>query len=70
MTYIENVFVCLAAPLTVAALCLGRRHLRLFLFIFAGMAACLLSAYINTFLTALYRADNLHAVTELSLIHI
>lgn len=66
MTYIENVFVCLAAPLAVAALCLGRRHLRLFLFIFAGMAACLLSAYINTFLTALYRADDLHAVTEIT----
>ena len=42
MTYIENVFVCIAAPLLVAALCAGRKHLRFFLFMLAGMLSCLL----------------------------
>ena len=50
MTYIENIFICMVSPLLVAALCMGRRQLRFFLFCIAGMGVCLLSAYINTFL--------------------
>ena len=50
MTYIENIFLCMVSPLLVAALCMGRRQLRFFLFCIAGMGVCLLSAYINTFL--------------------
>ena len=49
MTYIENVFLCMASPLLIAALCMGKRQRKFFLFCFAGMGACLLSAYINTF---------------------
>ncbi len=49
MTYIENIFLCMVSPLLVAALCMGRRHLRFFLFCIVGMGVCLLSAYINTF---------------------
>ena len=60
MTYIENIFLCMVSPLLVAALCMGRRQLRFFLFCIAGMGVCLLSAYINTFLAAVC----------LSLIHI
>ena len=56
MIYIENVFVCLAAPLLVAALCMGRKYLRFFLFAFAGMGACLAAAYVNTFFAARYGA--------------
>ena len=56
MTYIENIFVCIAAPLLVAALCMGRRYLRFFLFAFAGMGACLIASYLNTFFAALYGA--------------
>ena len=47
MTYIENIFICMVSPLLVAALCMGRRQLRFFLFCIAGMGVCLLSAYIN-----------------------
>ena len=39
MTYIENIFVCVAAPLLVAAFCMGRKYLRFFLFTFTGMGA-------------------------------
>ena len=53
MTYIENVLICMASPLLIAALCMGKRQTNFFLFCFAGMGACLLSAYINTFLTAI-----------------
>lgn len=59
MTYIENIFLCMVSPLLVAALCMGRRHLRFFLFCIVGMGVCLLSAYINTFLASVCQADAL-----------
>lgn len=66
MTYIENVFVCIAAPLLVAALCMGKTYFRFFLFAFAGMGACLVAAYVNTFLAALYGATTFHATVEIA----
>lgn len=48
MTYIENVFVCMAAPLVVALLSLKRGQRAALVFCLAGMGACLLSAYLNT----------------------
>ena len=64
MTYIENIFLCMVSPLLVAALCMGRRQLRFFLFCIAGMGVCLLSAYINTFLAAVCQADALAATAR------
>ena len=66
MTYIENVFICMASPLLIAALCMGRRQAKFFLCCLAGMGACLLSAYINTFFAALYAADTLAATAEIA----
>ena len=66
MTYVENIFLCMASPLLVAALCMGRRQLRLFLFCMAGMGVCLLSAYINTFLASVCQADALAATVEIA----
>ena len=66
MTCIENIFICMASPLLVAALCMGRRRLRFFLFGVAGMGVCLLSAYINTFLAAVYQTDALAATVEIA----
>ena len=66
MTYIENIFLCMVSPLLVAALCMGRRQLRFFVFCVAGMGVCLLSAYINTFLAAVYDADALAATAEIA----
>ena len=66
MTYIENVFLCMVSPLLIAALCMGKRQIRFFFFCFAGMGACLLSAYINTFFAALYGADALAAAVEIA----
>ena len=66
MAYIENIFLCMASPLLVAALRMGRRQLRRFLLSIAGMGVCLLSAYINTFLAAVYQADALASVAEIA----
>ena len=50
MNYIENIYVCLAAPILVAILCLRNEGKRSLSFVLAGMTCCLLSAYVSTFL--------------------
>ena len=66
MTYVENIFVCLAAPLLIAMIMAGKKYYRFFLFVLAGMGACLLSAYLNTFFARLYEADLIHASTQIA----
>lgn len=66
MTYIENVFLCMLAPLLVAGICMGRRQLKTFVFCFAGMGACLFSAYLNTFLAIWYQANSFTATVEIA----
>lgn len=66
MTYVENIFVCVAAPLLIAMAFMGRKYFRLFFFIFAGMGTCLLSAYVNTFFARLYEADLMNAATQIA----
>ncbi len=66
MTYIENVFVCIAAPLLIAMLCAGKKHLHVFIFFISGMGMCLLSAYLNTFFARYYNADLLNATTQIA----
>lgn len=66
MTYVENIFVCVAAPLLIAMIFMGRKYGRFFLLVFAGMGACLLSAYINTFFARLYDADLMNAATQIA----
>ena len=56
----------MASPLLIAALCMGKRQTKFFLFCLAGMGACLLSAYINTFFAALYGADTFAATAEIA----
>ncbi len=64
MTYIEYAFVCMAAPLLVAAFCMGKKHYGTFFFCIAGMGTCLLVAYINTFFVEFYNADIINATTQ------
>lgn len=66
MTYIENVLVCMAAPLLVALLLLRRKQRPLLLFCLAGMGMCLLAAYLNTFFAQLYAADALNAAAQIA----
>lgn len=51
MTYIENVFICMVSPLLIAALCMGKKQLRFFLFCIAGWeCACFLPILIPSLL--------------------
>ena len=66
MNYIENTYTCLAAPLVLAILCLREGTRRALIFLLAGMTACLLSAYVSTFLAGATGTDVLTATYEIS----
>jgi RsiW-degrading membrane proteinase PrsW (M82 family) len=66
MIYIENIFVCIAAPLLVATISMGENYYHIFLFFIAGMGACLLSAYINSFFARVYNADLINTTTQIA----
>ncbi len=66
MTYIENIFVCIAGPLLLATLYMGKKYYDIFFFCIAGMGVCLLSAYINTFFAKLYNANFINATTQIA----
>lgn len=57
MTYIENIFVCLAVPMLLSLLFTAGRARRFTGFLVLGMAACLLAAYVSSFFMGLYGAD-------------
>lgn len=57
MTYIENIFLCLAIPL-ILALFFTRDRIRSFIiFMIFGMGACLLAAYVSSFFMGYYGTD-------------
>ena len=66
MSYIENTYICLAAPLLLAILCLRGGARRALAFLLAGMTACLLSAYISTYAAGAVNADYLTASYEIA----
>ncbi|MBR6444686.1 MAG: PrsW family intramembrane metalloprotease [Firmicutes bacterium] len=66
MNYIENIYVCLAAPIVIAVLAVGRNPRRAMGFILGGMTVCLLSSYISTFLAAATGADAEAAAINIS----
>lgn len=66
MGYIENIFVCLASPVLIAAVCMRGRGRRMMLFLLGGMVVCLLSSYINTFLASMQGTSALIASIEIA----
>lgn len=66
MTYIENVFVCLAIPLILSLFFTGRRARRFPLFLVLGMLMCMLSAYVSSFFMEYYRVDPVTAAIEIA----
>ncbi len=66
MSYIENVYICIAAPLLIAVLCLRENRRQMVIFLLGGMTACLLSAYISSFLAALQGLDAVSASLEIA----
>ena len=66
MNYIENIYICLAAPLFLAVLCVRKDARRSLTFILAGMTSCLLSAYVSTFLAGVNGVSASTAAYEIS----
>ena len=61
MNYIENIYICLAAPLIITILCIRTKGQKMMTFVLGGMTVCLLSSYISTFFAAALNADALTA---------
>ena len=66
MSYIENVYICLAAPLLLAILCLRKSMRQSLIFLLSGMTACLLSAYVSAYIAGTTGTDALNAAYEIT----
>ena len=66
MSYIENIYVCLASPLLIAAICMRGRGHKMMLFLLGGTTVCLLSSYISTYIAAALGVDMLTASLEIA----
>ncbi len=66
MNYIENTYICLAAPLFLAILCLRGNARRGLIFLLSGMSACLFSAYISSYAAGIFGVDYITASHEIS----
>ena len=66
MNYIENIYICMAAPLFLAILCLRREGRRSLVFVLAGMTACLFSAYVSAFAAGAAGTDAVTASYEIA----
>ena len=64
--YIENIFICLAAPLLLTVLYLRGQKQRSILFLLVGMTDCLLSSYISTFAAAVHQTTLVKAAVEIT----
>lgn len=66
MNYIENTYICLAAPMLIAILSLRKEGRRSLIFVLAGMTACLLSAYVSAFIAGVMDLELTAAAYEIS----
>ena len=66
MTYIENIFTCLAIPMLLSLLFTKGRTRAFTLFVVIGMGVCLLSAYVSSFFMGYYGVDAVTAAIEIT----
>ena len=66
MNYIENIYICVAAPLLLAIICLRSDHRKTIVFFLIGMTTCLASSYVTTYLTVAYGTNNAIAAVEIA----
>ena len=66
MTYIENIFICLAIPMILSLFFTAGRPRRFTLFVILGMAVCLLSAYVSSFFMGYYGSDAVVTSVEIT----
>ena len=66
MNYIENTYICLAAPMLLAILCIRKDARHSLVFLLAGMTACLLSAYVSAYAAGAMGIDVRSTAHEIS----
>lgn len=66
MTYIENIFICLAMPLVLSLFFTKDNTRRFVTFLIVGMGICLLSAYITGFVMSCYSTTSTVAAVEIA----
>ena len=66
MTYIENIFTCLAIPMLLSLLFTKGRTRAFTLFVIIGMGVCLLSAYVSSFFMGYYGVNAVTAAIEIT----
>ncbi|MBP5254002.1 MAG: PrsW family intramembrane metalloprotease [Lachnospiraceae bacterium] len=66
MSYIENIYICLAAPILLCIFCFRSNARRSLIFVLSGMTACLFSAYVSAYLTGVLGLDMSTASHEVS----
>ena len=66
MTYIENIFICLAIPLILSLLFIKGRARSFTLFVTIGMIVCLLSAYVSGYFMRALGADTVVTAIEIT----
>lgn len=66
MTYIENIFTCLAIPLILSLFFTKGRTRSFTLFVVIGMSVCLLSAYVSSFFMGYYGVSGTVAAIEIT----
>lgn len=66
MIYIENIYICMAAPLLIVLLCIPLKDKKNIVFTLCGFSACILSSYVNTFFAYMYGTDILIATVEIA----
>ena len=58
MSYIENIYICLSAPLLIAVLYLKHEWRKALFFLLTGMTCSLLSAYVSSFFAGAMQVDS------------
>ena len=66
MTYIENIFLCLAFPMLLSLLFTSGSSRRFTLFVVLGMATCLLSAYVSSFFMGRHQCSAVTTAIEIA----
>lgn len=66
MTYIENIFLCLALPMLLSLLFTAGSTRRFTLFVVLGMFSCLISAYVSSFFMGRHQADAVMTAIEIT----
>lgn len=66
MTYIENIFICLAIPILLSSLFIKGRVRSYTIFVITGMGICLLSAYVSSFFVGLSAVNSKTASIEIT----